>query len=88
MLESAPRVIRGFIRGGMRKTIPTNMHSHTLLLYQGDKDWRRRLPLSNPDLPLVVVLNSKAETIYAKNALASPEFVSEITTAWKNQSRR
>lgn len=87
MLESAPRLVRGFIRGGMRKTIPTQLHNHTLLLYQGDKEWRRRLQLNDPELPLVVVLNAKAETIYAKSGLASPELVSEITNTWKAQSR-
>lgn len=59
MLEKAPRLVRGLIRRGMRGDMPTNLHARTILLYQGDAEWRQRLGIGNDRLPIVVVLDAQ-----------------------------
>lgn len=43
VLEGAPRLVRGLIRSGMRKEINKGLHSRTLPLYSGEKEWKARL---------------------------------------------
>lgn len=43
VLEGAPRLIRGLIRSGMRKEIPSFLHGRTIPIYAGEKEWKARL---------------------------------------------
>ena len=42
ILEAAPRLVRGLIRSGMRGDIPKELHERTLLLYNGEAEWKQR----------------------------------------------
>lgn len=42
ILEGAPRLVRGLIRSGMRKDIPSSLHARTLLVYSGEAEWKKR----------------------------------------------
>lgn len=56
MLEKAPRLVRGLIRRGMRGDVPTAWHARTILLYEGDADWRAKVGLRQENAPVVVLL--------------------------------
>jgi hypothetical protein len=57
-LESSPRLMRGVIRKGMRKSTPPQLLDHSLVLTKDAKAWKRVLGTKQEKLPVVILLDA------------------------------
>ena len=59
MLEGAPGIIRGMIKGGMRKGMSIAEQERSVVLTQDDKLWEKFFDVSNTKEPQVILLDAK-----------------------------
>jgi ATP10 protein len=57
VLESVPRLLRGFIRGRIEKNIPKEKRDSFVLLFHGEAEWKALVHFANPDDAYLVVLD-------------------------------
>lgn len=79
LLEKAPSFVRGFIKKGMRKDAPAELHPWMVVLDKGTKAWGAALgydPKDAPDNARVLVVDARGDTLpvvldaYGTTALA------------------
>jgi hypothetical protein len=63
-LEKAPAMVRGMIRGSMRKGTPASRLDHSLIMTKDEKVWRQVLGVKQDNLPVVVLLDSSVKVIW------------------------
>lgn len=57
-LQSVPRMFRGMVKSGIKKGMPKHLHERTILIYEGEKEWKELLKFSDKDdLPFLILLN-------------------------------
>ena len=57
VLESAPRLLRGFIRGRIEKNIPKGRRDSFVLLFHGEAEWKDLVHFADPDGAYLMVLD-------------------------------
>jgi hypothetical protein len=57
VLESAPRLLRGFIRGRIEKNVPKEKRDSFVLLFQGEAEWKALVHFADADDAYLVVLD-------------------------------
>ena len=57
MLESVPRLLRGFIRGRIEKNVPKEKRDGFVLLFHGEAEWKALVHFAGPDDAYLVVLD-------------------------------
>ncbi len=57
VLESAPRLLRGFIRSGIEKNIPKEKRDNFVLLFHGEAEWKKLVHFADPDGAYLLVLD-------------------------------
>lgn len=87
MLEAAPRFVRPMIRSGMRKDMPDTQQQRSLLLYQGEKQWRQILKPPKDDDPLVVLLDAQGNVAWSYSGLYSPKALDEVRQRFKGMAK-
>lgn len=83
MLEAAPRFVRPMIRSGMRKDMPDTQQQRSLLLYQGEKQWRQILKPPKDDAPLVVLLDAQGNVAWSYSGVYSAKALDEVRDRFK-----
>ncbi len=58
VLESVPRLLRGMVSGSIRSGMPAALRDRSILVYQGEAEWRRRLNVSSDQYACVAVLDA------------------------------
>jgi ATP10 protein len=56
VMESVPKLFRGMAMSGIRSSMPPSMQDRTVVLYQDEKLWKRRLAVSDNNRAYVVLL--------------------------------
>lgn len=64
MLEKAPGIIRGMIKGGMRKGLSPAEQDHTVVMTQDQKLWEKYFGVENDKEPYLVMLNASGEVMW------------------------
>jgi hypothetical protein len=64
MLEGAPGFMRGTIKNGMRKGVPTANQDQFVVLTQDDKLWRQFFGVTTDKEPYVVFLDAKGNVLW------------------------
>jgi hypothetical protein len=77
-LEGAPRLVRGLIRGGMRKSMPANQHDRSLILTRDEKAWRAALEVKDDRQPIAVKLDATGRIVARRAGPFDPRFVAEL----------
>ena len=57
VLESAPRLLRGFIRGRIEKNVPKEKRDTFVLLFHGEAEWKALVHFADPDDAYLIVLD-------------------------------
>jgi len=63
-LEKAPALVRGMIRGSMRKGTPQALLEHSLILTKDDEAWRRAVGVKQDSLPVVVLYDATSKILW------------------------
>ena len=58
VLESAPRILRGFIRRGIEKNVPKEKRDSFVLLFHDEAEWKKLVHFEDPDEAYLVVLDA------------------------------
>lgn len=71
MLEGAPGILRGMIKSGMRKSMPSAEQQRSVVLTQDDKLWEKYFAVSNAQEPQVMLLDAQGNVVWRGHGAAS-----------------
>jgi len=71
MLEGAPGILRGMIKSGMRKGMPSAEQERSVVLTQDDKLWEKYFDVSNAQEPQVMLLDAQENVVWRGHGAAS-----------------
>ena len=77
-LEKAPALVRGMIRGSMRKGTPQSLLGHSLILTRDTDLWERAVSASGETLPVVVVFDADGQILWKYQGAFSDEKYREL----------
>jgi len=63
-LEKAPAMVRGMIRGSMRKGTPAPQQDRSLIMTKDETAWKRALRSTQDNLPVVVLLDPSGRVLW------------------------
>ncbi len=71
MLEGAPGIFRGMIKGGMRKGMSIGEQERMVVLTQDGEMWEKYFAVSNGQEPQVLLLDAKGDVVWRGHGAAS-----------------
>ncbi len=81
MLESAPSLFRGMIRGGMRGGTPQAMRSHVLICTTDNAVWKTYVDLKDDSLPVVLLIDGNGRLLWTWAGAFDPAHYQSLRTA-------
>jgi hypothetical protein len=79
-LERAPAMVRGMIRGGMRKGTPPHLLERSLILTKDEKAWKQAVGAKQDNLPVVVLFDATGRILWTYEGLFAVEQYQELKT--------
>lgn len=70
VLEDVPPLLRGFVTGSIKRSIPQSMHIRSLKLYRDAVAWKQRLGMQSVENPCVVLLDAAGKVRWLKSGPA------------------
>jgi hypothetical protein len=77
-LEAAPALVRGMIRGSMRKGTPQPLLERSLIMTKDEKAWKRAVEAKHDNLPVVVLLDATGRLLWTYEGLFGDEPYREL----------
>ncbi len=71
MLQAAPGILRGMIKSGMRKGMPSAEQERSVVLTQDDKAWKKYFAVSNTQAPQVMLLDAAGNVLWRGHGAAN-----------------
>ena len=66
MLEDVPSLLRGMIRGSIKRSVPVSRRKQFLTVTQGEDQWKRYLGLKDDKDPYLLLLDRKSQVQWAR----------------------
>ncbi|HET6207267.1 MAG TPA: hypothetical protein VFD98_10690 [Terracidiphilus sp.] len=70
-LAGAPSLIRGMIKSGMRKGVPSAEQNNFVVLTQDEKPWRAYFEVSDDQVPYVVLIDATGKVLWRGHGQAA-----------------
>jgi ATP10 protein len=64
MLEEAPKILRGFIKAGIKKSVPPQAQSRFLIVTSDEAAWKKYLNVADDDLAYVLLIDGNGRVIW------------------------
>lgn len=80
MLESAPRLLRGFIVSRLKNVMPPSLQSTTIVSYENEKLWKQRLGVADDSHAYVVILGPDGRIRWMNSGALSDTEYKELKT--------
>ena len=77
-LEKAPALVRGMIRGSMRKGVPPERQDHSLVLTKNFKALEEALGVKQENEPVVAIFNSSGQVVWTHEGQFDPKAYEEV----------
>src|SRR5579871_1312712 len=87
-LEKAPAMVRGMIRGSMRKATPAPRLEHSLILSKNLKAWEHALGVKQENVPVVVLLDATGRPIWIYEGLFGDQLYQELKNKFETATMR
>ena len=78
-LEAAPALVRGMIRGSMRKGTSASLLERSLILTKDEKAWKQTIGAKQDNLPVVVLLDATGRILWTYEGVFADETYRELT---------
>ncbi len=85
-LEKAPGLVRGMIRGSMRRGTPEVQLSHSLVMTKNEKAWRQALGVKQDGMPVVILLDPAGNIVWAYEGEFGDEPYRQLKSKFENTS--
>ncbi len=85
MLESAPRLLRGFIVSGIKNDMPPSLHGSTIVSYEEEKLWKQRLAVTDDSHAYVLLLGQESRIFWMNSGAYSSVEYKELKTRIQEQ---
>lgn len=82
-LEAAPRLIRGMIKGGMRRGTSLEEQDRFVLLFQGEADWKKFVSFATADEAYLLLLDANGAVKWRGHGVLSEERYAPLREAAK-----
>jgi hypothetical protein len=82
-LEGAPLLVRGMIKGSMRKGTSESLRARSLVLTKDEKAWRQALDLKQADLPVVAVFDASGQMAWTYEGIVSDDAFARLKTKFE-----
>ena len=86
-LEKAPAMVRGMIRGSMRKGTPAARLDHSLIMTKDEKLWRQALGVKEDNLPVVVLVDPSGQIVWTYEGVLSDEAYEQLKSRLASSRR-
>ena len=63
-IAGAPGLIRGLIRGSMKKSVPAAQHETFVVLTADDKPWRSYFQVADDNVPYVLMIDAAGKVLW------------------------
>lgn len=87
MLEGAPRFLRGIIVSGLKRSMPPSMADKTIVSYENEGSWKRRLTVVDDSHAYVLVLGPDGRVRWRNLAAFSDAAYTELKVGIQEQLR-
>ena len=78
MLEAAPRLLRGIIVSALKSNMPPSMRDRTIVSYQNEELWKRRLAVADDSHAYVLLLGPDGHMRWRNSAAFSDAEYTEL----------
>jgi hypothetical protein len=78
MLEDVPSLLRGMVRGGIKKGVPLPMHRRFLTVKQDENQWKQYLGLKNEKDPYLILLDAQSQVKWIRHGAFEPAVYGEL----------
>jgi hypothetical protein len=72
MLEDVPSLLRGMVRGGIKKGVPSSMRRRFLTVKQDENQWKQYLSLKNDRDPYLILLDGNGHLQWIHSGAFDP----------------
>lgn len=72
VLQDAPRMIRGFITGGIKRDIPKDQRNTFLILVHDEDTWKRLAAFSDPDDAYLLLIDDRSNIHWKTHGPPTP----------------
>ena len=83
-LEGAPSLVRGMIRGSMRKGTPESLLDRSLVMTKDAKAWKQALAVKQDSLPVAVLVDAKGYVLWTYEGVLAEEPYRELKARLEN----
>jgi hypothetical protein len=88
MLEDVPSLLRGMVRGGIKKSVPSSMRHRFLTVKQDENQWKQYVGLKSDKDPYLILLDRNGQLQWMHSGTFDPTIygglrarIAELTTA-------
>ena len=78
VLEKVPRLVRGYVIGRIRKSIPEDLHDHYLLVLEQSETWEKTVSYDGSDDAFVLLVDAEHNVVWSAQGPCSPEKLAAI----------
>jgi hypothetical protein len=82
-LEGAPSLVRGMIRGSMRKGTAESLLARSLVMTKDAKAWKQALAVKQDNLPIAVLVDAMGQVLWTFEGSFSEEPYHELKTRFE-----
>ena len=82
-LEGAPSLVRGMIRGSMRKGTPESLFDRSLVMTKDAKAWKQALAVKQDNLPVAVLVDAMGQVLWTYEGSLDEEPYRELKTRFE-----
>src|SRR5882757_9068052 len=72
MLEDVPSLLRGMVRGGIKRGIPLPMRRRFLTVNQGENQWKQYVGLKNDKDPYLILFDANSQVQWIHHGAFDP----------------
>ena len=72
MLEDVPSLLRGMVRGGIKRGVPSSMRRRFLTVNQDENQWKQYVGLKNDKEPYLVLFDDKSQMQWIHHGVFDP----------------
>lgn len=82
-LEDVPRLMRGFVRGSIRRSIPEESRDKFVLLFEGQDELKRAVSFQASDDAYVVLLDASGNIVWREHGAVDEKKLAGLKAATK-----
>jgi hypothetical protein len=78
VLQDVPRLLRGMVVSGIRRSVPASQHDRFLLIYERQDEWKKLAQYSDRDAAYVIVFDAAGNAVWITHRNVNDTVAAEL----------